>query len=156
ERFVDFARRHLAVRGGAPPLALRAAFIRSFEAETFFRAIAVRKGEALDTQHLTGSFARAVQDPVGGTSWFTRVTETLHNHSSSLLPVMNKFHERARKHLGDAWTGLGFFSVSTHPEVCWYVVADNKKERWRQWKPGDKLVICRFEMSSFYALSRNE
>jgi hypothetical protein len=104
-------------------------------------------------EYLAPAFAVGLEDPQAATHWYRNITAD--GISVNQVPVINSFYESAFLHVGDSQTDGPFMSVTAHPQVAWQAAA-GANERWRGWTRAESLVVHRFKMNSFYAISRNE
>jgi hypothetical protein len=87
----------------------------------------------------------------------TRVdVENYSNKKGSYLylydtPLLNRFSERVRMHVGSRQTDSETLSITELPEIAWYVTSHNNKELWKGWEKKRFLRVFKFQMNSLYA-----
>jgi hypothetical protein len=159
--FVEFARSEKTAQLKMDPLTLRRAFIDSFDTKYYYRATLM----SYSGQIVARAFERAAKNPSGLVRNIVSSIETklqaFENKEDgaymiSDLPVLGNFWETVFGHVMNARSESGVISVSEHPQVAWYAVADNGSKLWlkkkRQFRKG--INVYRISMNSFYALPR--
>lgn len=162
DKFVEFSRSMQLAKSEISPLELRRNFISTFEKKYFYRATLTKQAGPM----IARAFSAAKQNPAdldkNIESWMRSRLELFGNKSDgeyllSNLPILGSFYQTVIYHVMDARSESGVISVSEHPQIAWYAVADNGSKFWlnerRRFRDG--VYIHRISMNSFYALSRN-
>jgi hypothetical protein len=147
DQFVEFALTESPSKMSMDPLVLRRKFINSFEQKYYYRATL--------PEHSGKMIARGFENAILNYSQITQEKSSYFGH----LPVLENFHASVIEHILIARTSnSGLISISEHPEIAWYAVADNAKKLWKknrnQFRGG--IHIRRINLNSFYALPRTD